>query len=87
MISDEELRKLIPALPNRDYFDPQEDDVANAHALATARAVWAAAIEDAAKVAEETVRSNSITEHGTPIAQFRWHNPRQIAAAIRELGK
>jgi hypothetical protein len=52
MISDDELRKLIPALPECDQeyrgtFWHSEDQI-EAHALATARAVWEAAIEEVA---------------------------------------
>jgi hypothetical protein len=47
-MSDDELRKLIPALPKTTSWDGDHlyvtTDQANAHALATARAVWAAAI-------------------------------------------
>jgi hypothetical protein len=57
MISDDELRKLMPALPECDQeyrgtFWHSEDQI-EAHALATARAVWEAAIERAAAFCEE----------------------------------
>ena len=47
-MTDSELRKLIPAMPWNDgeyiYSEMQMD----AHAIATARAVWAAAVEEVA---------------------------------------
>ena len=88
MITDNELRKLIPELlrrfptgsPNSGARYTREE--LNDHALATARAVWAAAIEEAAKVCE---RHQTKAPKAVNYTRDAYIATLQCAAAIRDL--
>lgn len=97
MISDDELRKLIPAhddvpirypdalghltLADEELIDQLAKDYAAQHALATARAVWEVAIEDASAIAERFTGYMRGAAGGTAEERLI-----QVARAIRSIG-
>ena len=93
MTTDDELRKLIPALPHpycrvnestpQWSWDGYSDEQMKAHALATARAVWAAAI----KRAELACHAESLADDTGNPADIAYNLAcLHCAAAIRSIG-